>query len=98
MAKRIIWSSQAVNDRKNILQYWNDRNKSNAYSIKLNRLFVEAVKLISEHPKIGKPTDFGNVRAKIVRDYILFFEEEEEQILILAIWDTRQNPDKLNLL
>ena len=95
MAKRIIWSSQAMKDRKNILQYWNDRNKSNAYSIKLNRLFVDAVKLVSEHPKIGKTTDFDNARAKIVRDYMIFFKEEKDHISILSIWDTRQNPERL---
>ena len=40
-------------------------------------LFVEAVKLIAQHPKIGKPTDITGVRAKLVRDYIIFFKEEK---------------------
>ena len=95
MAKRIIWSLQAQNDRKDILRYWKDKNKSNTYSIKLNRLFVEAVKLIAQHPKIGKPTDITGVRAKLVRDYYILFKDEKEWISILSIWDTRQNPAKL---
>ncbi len=54
MAKQIIWSRKAQNDRKEIFRYWNKRNKSKLYSKKLNKLFKEAVKLISEYPEIGK--------------------------------------------
>jgi len=57
MAKRIIWSRRAQNDRISIFEYWNKRNKSKVYSKKLNRLFNEGVKLISEYPEIGKPTE-----------------------------------------
>jgi len=52
MAKQIIWSLRAQNDRKEILGYWIERNKSNTYSKKLNFLFKEAVKLVAKHPKI----------------------------------------------
>lgn len=96
MAKRIIWSKRAQNDRMEILKYWTDRNKSKNYSIKLAGLFKEAVKLISKYPEIGKSTDEENVRIKIVRDYFLIYAVEEEQVSILTIWDSRQNPDKLS--
>lgn len=42
------------------------RNKSKFYSKKLNKLFKEAVKLVSEYPQIGKQTDNKNARIKIV--------------------------------
>lgn len=92
MAKRITWSEQAHKDRKEILQFWQDHNKSKTYSIKLNRLFKEAVQIISEFPKIGKLTNFKDVRAKIVRDYYIFYQEINNQVFILTIWDTRQDP------
>ena len=95
MAKKIIWSDQAHNDKKNILEYWTARNNSTTYSIKLNILFNYSIRIISKYPKIGRPTDFGNVRAKIVKDYILFYEEHSATINILTIWDSRQNPEKL---
>ena len=57
MAKQIIWSKRAQTDRKEILKYWNKRNKSNTYSKKLNGLFKEAVRLISQYPEIRKFTD-----------------------------------------
>ena len=57
MAKKIIWSLRALNDRKNILIYWIERNKSTRYSYKFNQLFKDAVALLSEHPFVGRPTD-----------------------------------------
>jgi len=56
MVKRIVWSLTAQQDRKNILEYWNDRNKSKTYSKKLNELLKSSIKLISTHPNIGKET------------------------------------------
>lgn len=95
MAKKIIWSLQAQNDRKKILEFWIHHNKSKTYSVKLNQLFKASVKLISQHPNIGRHTDFENVRAKVVKDYLLFYEERNSAIHILTIWDNRQNPQKI---
>ena len=95
MAKQIVWSRRAQRDRKEILEYWRVRNKSNTYSKKLNRLFKESIKIITDFPEIGKLTDQANTRIKIVKDYLIIYEETETQILILAIWDTRQDPGKL---
>jgi toxin YoeB len=75
MAKQIIWSFNAQADRKQILQYWIERNQSKTYSRKLFLLFQEAVKLIAHHPNIGTLTEFGHVRSKVVRDYQIFYEE-----------------------
>lgn len=96
MVKQIIWSRRAQTDRKEILKYWNKRNKSKLFSKKLNELFKEAVKLIAEHPEMGKPTDIKNVRSKIVRDYLMIYEvNDKDQLLILTIWDSRQSPRRL---
>ena len=97
MAKRIVWSEKAQNDRKNILRYWAERNKSKIYSKKLNDIFKSAIKIIKDHPNIGKRTDFPEVRAKIVRDYYIFYQEAKEEIYILRVWDIRQNPDNLKI-
>ena len=96
MARQIIWSRRAQNDRIEIFKYWNKRNKSNLYSKKLNGLIKEAVKLISEYPEIGKPTDNKTARIKIVRDYLIIYEiDEKGQLLILTIWGSGQNPERL---
>lgn len=66
MAKKVIWTAKAVEDRKAIFAYWKERNKSNQYNIKLNKLFEKAVALVAVYPKIGKRTNYPNVRIKIV--------------------------------
>ncbi|WP_026632398.1 type II toxin-antitoxin system RelE/ParE family toxin [Dyadobacter alkalitolerans] len=96
MAKQVIWSVRALNDRKEILGYWIERNKSNSYSKKLNFLFKEAVKLIAKHPKIGKLTDEENVRIKIIRNYFIIYEETETHIHILTLWSSHQDPESLD--
>lgn len=45
MAKQVVWSIRAQEDRKNILKYWRQRNQSITYSKKLNYLFKEAVSI-----------------------------------------------------
>lgn len=97
MDRRVIWSKRSQNDRKEIFRYWNKRNKSNAYSKKLNKLFKEAIRLIAEYPKIGKITDDKSIRIKIVKDYLLIYETDDQQgqLVILTIWDSRQDPEKV---
>ena len=95
MAKQVIWSLRAQNDKKEILDFWRQRNKSNTYSKKLNELFKESIKIILDFPQIGKVTDDTKARIKIVRDYLIIYEETETQIFILTIWDSRQDPDRL---
>jgi len=52
--------------------------------------------LISEYPELGRPTDDKNARIKIVRDYLIIYEvDDKERLLILTIWDNRQDPKKL---
>jgi len=98
MATRLIWSALALQQKKEIFNYWNERNKSKIYSRKLNKLFNDAAELILSHPKLGRKTDFQNVRLKIVRDYWLAYRIEKGQIQILTIWDTRRNPNKFDNL
>lgn len=74
MAKKVIWSKQALKDRREIIQYWIERNSSKIYSVKLNNLFVDAVQLIASHPNIGVQTDFENVRGKSVKTTIFFMK------------------------
>ncbi|MEO8820972.1 MAG: type II toxin-antitoxin system RelE/ParE family toxin [Ginsengibacter sp.] len=95
MAKKIIWSAKAQDDRKRIFTYWNKRNKSTRYSIKLNKLFEDAVIILADYPKIGKRTNKQNVRIKIARDYLIYFKELDEEIYILTIFSSHRNPANL---
>jgi toxin YoeB len=95
MAKQITWTKKAQQDRKEILHYWRVHNQSNTYSKKLNFLIKKAISLVAAHPHIGRRTDIENVRVKLVRDYLIFYEESDSEIFILTIWDNRRNPDEI---
>jgi toxin YoeB len=95
MVKKVIWSLRAQSDRKNILEYWRQRNKSDSYSKKLDDRFREAIDIIKDFPQIGKLTDDQKARVKVVKDYLLIYEDTVDTIIILTIWDSRQDPEKL---
>jgi plasmid stabilization system protein ParE len=97
MAKKIEWTETSLRDRQNIYRYWSDRNKSGAYSEKLEVLFNEAAKLISQFPEPGTETDFPELRIKVVKHYKLFYLNREDAIQIIRIWDPRRNPDSIDL-
>ncbi len=98
MVRQVTWTVKAQNDRKKIFEYWNNRNNSNLYSRKLNELIRQSLDLIAKYPKIGKQTEKKNVRVKILRDYLIIYEVLPLEIVVLTIWDTRQNPDDLKRL
>lgn len=97
MARRVIWTRKAIEERKIILSYWVHRTKSKAYSLKLNNLFIENIKILAEQPFIGRKTDEEDIRIRVVRNYLVFYEIRPTQIIILTIWDSRRNPQKIHL-
>lgn len=94
MAKRLKWSDFAKFQRREILKYWIFRNKSKTYSRKLNSLFNSSAKLISEFPEIGIEIN-DDCRGKLIRDFYIIYKNSENLIEIVAIWDVRQDPYKL---
>jgi addiction module RelE/StbE family toxin len=95
MARKIVWSRKSQEDKKDIFLYWNNRNKSKLYSKKLNKLFIAAAEFVAEFPLVGKKSNLENVRMKIVRDYLVIYEFDDEVIYVLRIWSTQQNPERL---
>jgi len=55
------------------------------------------MKRVADFPEIGRKTDFDEtVSLKIVRDYLVFYEYDESQIKILAVWDGNRD-EKLKI-
>jgi len=98
MAKRkIVWTQKANQERKDILAYWIERNQSKSYSIKLNKLIKETVRLAAQYPTTGRKTSMKNVRVKIIRDYILFYETNNTTLIVLTLWDCRRDEKTLKI-
>src|SRR5690606_12830171 len=97
MAKRkIVWTEKANLERKEILEYWINRNKSKSFSVKLNRLIINDLMILSLSP-FGKKAKIENVRVRIVRDYLIFYEILKEEILVLTVWDGRRDSKTLTI-
>ncbi|MBW8050687.1 MAG: type II toxin-antitoxin system RelE/ParE family toxin [Cytophagales bacterium] len=96
MACRIEWSDTAKQQYQQVIEYLKTE-----WSVKDAENFIERVNkiitLISRFPGIGRKS----VKRKRVRKYLLtrqnmlFYEIKKNTIFLLAIYDTRQNPDKI---
>ncbi len=95
MARLIIWTQRAQKERIEISKYWISRTNSIFYSKKLNELLKDSLRLISKYPSIGKLTDKENIRVKVLRNFLIFYEITENEIVVLSLWDCRQNPEDL---
>ena len=99
MAERIIvWSENSKFELKEIFEYFNYRNKSKIYSSKINKKIQSELKLLLQNPEIGKKTDTINVRGLLIENYYIFYQINEIHLVILSVWDTRQNPENLKYL
>ncbi len=93
MVRRLIWSVEARNSRKSIFEYWNNRNKSKAYSNKLNLLFNANLQIVLKLPEFGITTKNDVDKLIIVSHFEIIYKITEKEIVVLDIWDTRQNPE-----
>lgn len=95
MVKEIIWSPGAEEEKNEILRFWFSHNHSPVYSIKLDEQINQAIELLPYYPFMGRKTDFEKVRLIVVENCLIFYEVTETQILILSIFDGRQDPNKI---
>ncbi|WP_114777523.1 type II toxin-antitoxin system RelE/ParE family toxin [Botryobacter ruber] len=97
MAKRIVWSLQAKEDRREILEYWFKRTGNKKYSQKLAHQFRETVKYIATYNYLGRATDMEDVRVAVSGHYLIFYRLLEKVVEVISVFDSRRNPDTLTL-
>jgi plasmid stabilization system protein ParE len=95
--RKIVWSHRARIKLYELLKYYVDRNKSKTYSGKLYQKFNKELRLLKKQPDLGIKTEIESVRGLIIGDYIIFYEDTEDKIIVHSIWDSRQNPDDLRI-
>ena len=92
--KKIVWSPTALEEKFDILDFWILNNQSITFSVKLDQEIEAAVDFLAEHPNTGRLLE-DKIRLTLVREYQIFYEVTEMEILILSFWDGRQDPEKL---
>ncbi len=95
--RKIVWSHRASIKLFEILNFYAERNKSDAYSKKLYKKFKNELSLLIKQPEIGTKTDIESVRGLIVEEFILFYEVKTDMIIVHTVWDCKQNPDDLRI-
>ncbi|GGG52387.1 type II toxin-antitoxin system RelE/ParE family toxin [Epilithonimonas arachidiradicis] len=95
---KVIWTTLARKQRNAIFDYWNNRNKSNRYSIKLNLTIYQKIDLLKSNPLSGIETNFEPYRILHFENYGLVYRLEKDLLYIISVWDNRQNPSKLKKL
>jgi len=82
MARQVVWSAVAENDRKRILVYWVEWNGSPAYSLKLFRRINGVLERLQRVPYMGRPTDVHGMRVMPVDRYLMFYEVMADAIVV----------------
>ena len=97
MVKRITWTSKAEQVLNQILEYYYQRNGNKIYSRRLNKEIKKLVSALKKHPYLGKKTETNNIRVLIKGNYKIIYELTTNDIIILVVWDCRQNPEDFRI-
>ncbi|MBP9151732.1 MAG: type II toxin-antitoxin system RelE/ParE family toxin [Flavobacteriales bacterium] len=93
-SKKVIWSPRANIEFKDILEFYLERNDSATYSLKLLETVDGMIRILQEHPHLGRNSTDGKARVISFSQFLLFYDETESELNILSVWDNRQNPKR----
>ena len=92
--KKIIWSTRASQELKQTLEFYNQRNQSTRYSLKVLKGIDELMKILSKNELIGRLTSNKFTRVIPMKAYLIFYEVNQNTIEIVSFWDNRQDKTK----
>ncbi len=96
MAKKpVVWTALALKQRREILTYWTKRNNSSAYAEKLLKLIAVRTRAIAKHSESYKLTVYTDTRVSAMGHFSILYTIADNQIIVTAFWDNRQDPKKL---
>jgi len=81
-----------------VLRFWKEHNQSTTYSKKLIAEIQTRIKIIVKRPSIFRETDFPGTRVSPMGHFSIFYKITREAIVIVAFWDNRDDPEKLEKL
>lgn len=91
----IVWSRAADRDVARVYGYLEERSLRGARNV-LRQIF-KSVDALVEMPRMGRVADLRldrEYRELVVGHFKLFYFIEGRQIVIVRLWDTRQDPAK----
>jgi plasmid stabilization system protein ParE len=94
--KELIFTERSLKDIKNISEFITAK-----WSIRVNLMFLNKLKsnfdLLLINPEIFPPIEQKKLSKCVVsKQTTIFYKIEKNQIIIVSVFDTRQNPLKIN--
>lgn len=89
--KEIVWSKLAKTQLKAVLEYYVLQNGNSNYSLKLLNQVEDLLNTLSKSELIGRLTFNKFTRVIVMKNYLIFYEINENRIKIISFWDNRQN-------
>lgn len=94
MAKKIVWSRNAVLELQGVLGFYNFRNGTNLYSLKLLDKIDDVLTTISVTETIGRLTKNKVTRIFPIDIFSLFYEIKDDAIYVVSFWNNSQDESK----
>lgn len=85
--KKVIWSLRASNELKGVLDFYNQRNGSTRFSLKILNEIEALLKTLSKNEFVGRLTSNKTTRVIPMKVYLIFYELDQNQIEIVSFWD-----------
>jgi plasmid stabilization system protein ParE len=95
MARRIVWNKRALEKFDEIVDYLGENFSEKAASNFVRKVF-DRLDILSRYPEIGRKSKKNkNIQFhKIDKNRDLYYRVDGEKLIIVYIFDTRQNPEK----
>lgn len=94
----IKWSQKAQKELNNTLIDWCERNKSEAFSMKILKEVNIKQDFLERNPNSGIPVNYKSVfKIQVLKFFSLVYEVKKDEIRILSFWDNRRNPENLEI-
>ncbi len=91
MAKRVVFSKKAYADIDRIVEFNNQRNRSDTYSKKFVRNLNKRLQLLCKHPLISSITDEPGQLLFIWDSCYIFYVDYDVDIEITSIYHHKEN-------
>lgn len=96
MAKRrVSWTAVALRQRSAILAYWTKRNGSRQYAKRIIEITGGVLKQIAKQPELYKSIDSKGIHSASIGHFSLYYSFDSLNLIVLAFWDNRQDPNRL---
>ncbi len=93
----VVWSKRAMTDLKDIIHYlesnWSEKEISHFF-----RKLDSQITVIQNQPHAFPATKNKNLRRSVLSEQTtIYYSISQDTVRIVALFDTRQSPEKLNL-